>query len=294
MYMRLTPTTTIQEMTVSQLTDCITKYGGSVNGDMSHSELCELLCSYQRSRSLATWHDHATILKMGFLMITIHTLYDPAVFLTDEEYKQKYPNHLPVSVQSEVEQPEVYMSLGRSSVEDQAAVVGVRTDCLHDLSLPLDAGNEIKVRDKLRYFTGDHPAAQFEQGTKQGGTYKCGVCGCKDGLFDQAHSLQYCWRNLHDLQSIAISGVFGREAGVITPFDNLKVDQLRTELRARVEDTSMKKGVLRDMLDNILRGVMRVPALLLTDPTQTLTALNLSEYEVVASEPLHDLKGHII
>ena len=108
--------------------------------------------------------------------------------------------------------------------------------------------------------------------------------GCKDSLFDdQAHSLQYCWKNLHDLQSIAISGVFGREKGVLTPFDNLRVDKLRTELQARgVEDTSMKKGVLRDMLDNILRGVMRVPALLLTDPIQLLTCLNLHNYEVVA------------
>ena len=188
------------------------------------------------------------------------------------------------------------LSLGESSVEEQAAVIGDRIDCLQDLSLTLDAGNEMQIKDTLRYFTGDHPAAQFEQGTKQGGIYNCGVWWCKDSLFDdQAHSLQYCWRNLHDLQSIAISGVFGREKGVLTPFDNLKVDKLRTEIQARgVEDTSMKKGVLRDMLDNILRGVMRVPALLLTDPTQTLTSLNLHNYEVVASEPLHDLKGHII
>ena len=101
----------------------------------------------------------------------------------------------------------------------------------------------MQIKDTLRYFTGDHPAAQFEQGTKQGGIYKCGVCGCKDSLFDdQAHSLQYCWRNLHDLQSIAISGVFGREKGVLTPFDDLRVDKLHTELQARgVEDTSMKK-----------------------------------------------------
>ena len=76
------------------------------------------------------------------------------------------------------------------------------------------------------------------------------MCGCKDSLFDdQAHSLQYCWRNLHNLRSIPISGVFGREKVVLTPFDNhLEVDKLRTELQARgVEDTSMKKGVLRDM-----------------------------------------------
>lgn len=83
------------------------------------------------------------------------------------------------------------------------------------------------MEDTLRFFTGDHPAAQFEQGTKHGGTYKGGVCG---------------WRDLQTLQTVATSGVYGKEAGVIKPFDNLKVAQLRTELTARgIRDTSMKK-----------------------------------------------------
>ena len=47
------------------------------------------------------------------------------------------------------------------------------------------------------------------------------------------------------------------------------------------------------MLDNILRGVARLPALL-TDPSRSLLCLDLDKYEVVANEPLHDLKGHII
>lgn len=37
-----------------------------------------------------------------------------------------------------------------------------------------------------------------------------------------------------------------------------------------------------------------MPALLLTNPTQNLSDINLDKYEVVASEPLHDIKGHII
>ena len=181
-------------------------------------------------------------------------------------------------------------------MEDQAGLVGNRVDCLGDLSVALDIGNGVKMADTLRFFTGDHPAAQFEQGTKQGGTYKCDVCGCKETMFnDQAHSLQYTWRDLQTLQTVAISGVHGKEAGAIKPFDNLKVAQLRTELTARgIQDTSMKKKALRDMLDNILHGVVRVPALLLPNPTQTLASLNLQKYEVLASEPLYDLKGHLI
>ena len=58
-------------------------------------------------------------------MITVHTLYDPAVFLTDSEYRAQ--NQF---VQSEVEQPEIYMlSPASTSVEDQAALTGDRVEC---------------------------------------------------------------------------------------------------------------------------------------------------------------------
>ena len=56
----------------------------------------------------------------------------------------------------------------------------------------------------------------------------------------------------------------------------------------------MTKPVLQEMLEQLLQGVASVPALLLTNPTQSLSSLNIDKYEVVASEPLHDLKGHII
>ena len=102
-----------------------------------------------------------------------------------------------ICIQSEVEQPEIYMfSLGSSSVEDEAALVGDRVECLADLSIPK---NNI-------FSPGDHPAAQFEQGTKQGGTYKCGTCGSKESMFDdQGHSLSYKWCSLEDLHCTVTS-----------------------------------------------------------------------------------------
>ena len=137
-YMKLTPTEAIDSMSDSELKEKLTKFGHS-NGDSTHNELCETVSNLEHSRTLAMWHDHATILKRGVIMITVHTLYDPAVFLTDSEYQAQ--NQLPqaVCVQSEVEQPEIYMlSLGSSSVEDQAALTGDRVECLADLSIPLD------------------------------------------------------------------------------------------------------------------------------------------------------------
>ena len=157
------------------------------------------------------WHDHATILKMGFVMITVHVMYDPAVFYTDEEYQQLHAG-VDVNIQAEVEQPEIHL-----------------------------------------------------------------------------------WRSLKEMQTLATGGRVGSQPGALRPFD-LKVKELRSELEARgmVVDNTMHRADLQKSLDKILRGVMRVPALLLSNPTQQLTSLNLEKYEIVASEPLHDIKGHVI
>ena len=70
---------------------------------------------------------------------------------------------------------------------------------------------------------------------------------------------------------------------------------MRTELGARGKVFhNLKKDELQKSLNGTLRGVTRVPSLLLTDPTQSLLSLHLEKYEVVASEPLHDIKGHLI
>ena len=97
--MRLIPESTITTMTRPQLTERLnTECDGK-----SVEELRDLLRQAQTSRFLCMWHDHATILKMGFIMVTVHIMYDPVVFYTDEEYKQLNPGVIDVNVQAEVE-----------------------------------------------------------------------------------------------------------------------------------------------------------------------------------------------
>ena len=55
-------------------------------GDLSHNEMLTIIANQQRQRSLVVWHDHATILNNGLIMITVHVVYDKAMFLTNEEY----------------------------------------------------------------------------------------------------------------------------------------------------------------------------------------------------------------
>ena len=78
------------------------------------TEIQESTPSPQCQRHLAMWHDHATVLNKGLIMVTVHVLYDIAVFLSNKEYTVLTGRS--VNVQAEVEQPMVYMlTLGSSS-----------------------------------------------------------------------------------------------------------------------------------------------------------------------------------
>ena len=65
------------------------------------------LAKIQRSRTLVCWHDHATILGTGYIMITINALYDTGVYMTEEEDRTKY-GRLANNLQSIIERPDIY------------------------------------------------------------------------------------------------------------------------------------------------------------------------------------------
>ena len=122
--------------------------------------------------------------------------------------------------------------ISSSSLEDQAAFLQDRINCLHSLSDSIQASNGVPITDKLRFFVGGHPAKQYERGTQQGGKYKCGGCGVREVMDDLAHTLQHSWRSLHDIQNIAIAGKLGRQQGELKPFELFRVQQIREELHA--------------------------------------------------------------
>ena len=76
--------------------------------------------------------------------------------------------------------------------------------------------------------------------------------------------------------------------------DNLKVQELRTELHMRGKVTAGKrKPELERDFDELQRGTANVPALLRGVPEEPLAELGLNCYEISPIEPLHDLKGHL-
>ena len=219
--MRLNTDEELEKMSLSELHSLVAKFQQPFPQSTIMEELRSTIKTNQRARNLVLWHDHGTILGLGTILMTIHVAYDTATFYTQAEYAQRFGST--ENVQSMVERPEIYMfAAGSSAAEDQAALLQDRIDCLPNLSSPIQASNGISINDKLSFMIGDHPAQQFERGTQQGGTYKCGGCGCKNTVLeDLAHALHCEWRSLKDLQCTALAGKLGKQPGAIKPFTNL-------------------------------------------------------------------------
>ena len=129
-----------------------------------------------------------------------------------------------------------------------------------------------------------------------GGNYKCGSCGChSDMMEDLAHAFQLKWCSLSNLQSLAPAGMHGGQINILKPFQTLNTSQLQAELRQRnVFHSATNKKDCYAILAQTPMGVQRVPTLLLSSPSQSLSSLHLENYEILDSEPLHDIKGHFL
>ena len=270
MYMRLHTDAEVENMSRQDLTSVLNLAQVVYDANADDNTLRELLRQFERMRTIGIWHDHSTLLGKGYVMITAKVMYDTAVFKTKQELEG-------TSIQAYIEQPELHMlAVCSSAVEDQAALIGDRISCISDLSTQLDSrGTE--VTDKLVFFYGDKAAQQVERGTQQGGTYKCGSCGCESHMMDDfVYSMRCTCRSLSDLQAVALAGKYGKQPSVIRPFQTLSTRELQEELRARnVYHMCTTKRSLQKELARVLKGVQRVPTLLLQNPEETLPNMQL-------------------
>ena len=51
--------------------------------------LCDRLKKYECTRNIILWHDASSFANHGHLVFMVHILYDPAIHLTNEEYRKK-------------------------------------------------------------------------------------------------------------------------------------------------------------------------------------------------------------
>ena len=152
----------------------------------------------------------------------------------------------------------------------------------------------IEIRDLLHFFHGDSPAAQFECGHNRAGHYICTSCTASVSEFDV---IPTCYRSpivdLNHRQSFILRGTTWKTAAT-KPFEGLKVEELRSEFRARkmIHDGKTKNELQKE-LTQLRKGIQSFPALLQPFPEKRLQDIHLSQYEISPCEPLHDMKGHM-
>ena len=179
----------LTEMKLFEVQDLLNKIN-EWNDNDSDSNLRLKLQEHATRRNLQIWHDASVISNYGHILFTVNTLYDPAVYYTDQEYFLKTGKLC--NVQTIIEQPEIYI-VGRCRANDeQLSYVEIRLDCLSQLNQLLLLENDVKIKDTMRLFHGDGPAAQLEAGQQKGGNYYCPVCEISaHRCNDIAHSY-YC------------------------------------------------------------------------------------------------------
>ena len=139
------------------------------------------------------WIDHASVLSHGHLLGLVKCMYSKRFFYTSQEIFERTGEH--IDVQAIVEFPETYfLAKCRDTIDDKLTFIESRREDIDELvfDVQLTQTDDRKVRDRLRFFTGDEPERQFEAGQSIGGAYPCTGCSVPATSFSD---LTRCFRS---------------------------------------------------------------------------------------------------
>ena len=109
---------------IEELRSAIRVFRPHLDENVSIEELKLMLKTAQRTRTLAFWHDHATILEQGYILMTVHVIY---VLMQDKSG----------NIQTVVEEPFIYLfGLNSSTIEDQAGLCNTTLPAIDLATLP--------------------------------------------------------------------------------------------------------------------------------------------------------------
>jgi hypothetical protein len=145
-------------------------------------------------------------------------LYDPAVFLTDQEYRETFPEKPPLNVQAFIEKPQIFiLAQSPSSVSACLSYVQTRVQDFAELSEPIECLDGILIQDILRVSSVDGPERDFKAGQRIGGTYKC-ICGVET---KNHPNLVHCFRrryiSLEEKRQLLLKGKLWRNTSTSNP-----------------------------------------------------------------------------
>ena len=97
--------------------------------DNTREVLLNKLVSFERTRHLMFWHDGSILANHSHILMTVGVMYDKAIFLTEDEYFQKY-NKTIHNIQAIVEEPFLYILTRCPANDAQLAYTATRCEDL--------------------------------------------------------------------------------------------------------------------------------------------------------------------
>jgi len=106
----------------------------------------------ERKHHFMIWADNSTPLNHGHLLLTVNSVYDEALYITNEEMKAKGKGD--IDVQAVVERPHVYIlgTCGSCKVH-QLAYINNRQAYLQNLDIKITTSNGAEITDTVHFFS---------------------------------------------------------------------------------------------------------------------------------------------
>ena len=117
------------------------------------------LKKFERTCNLIFWHDGSTISNHSHILVMVSCLYDPAIFLTDEEYSKS--NGVLANLQAIVEKPFLYILARSPSTDQQLLYSNERLADILKIEKPIQTPDGIPIYDTVRTFKGKELCLQL-------------------------------------------------------------------------------------------------------------------------------------
>ena len=154
------------------------------------------------------------------------------------------------------------MGLVVPAIESQMSFVPTRQEDLRNLANAVMTESGVPINDIMRFMNGNNPAIQFEDGKQHGGHYPCVGCyGNINSSYDHEYMVPRKYKSLNENREFVDAGPASK-AYSLYPYKDLKVEDIRKELKARGASYKGTKNDLQKELAEILGGTVRKPALL--------------------------------
>lgn len=273
----------------------INEYCEHQDEKLNKEDLLKRLTQHNTTRHLMMWHDGSSLASHGYLLLMVATMYDRALHISESEFKDEFGL---TDIQSFIEKPFMYLIARCPSNNQQILYTKERMDDLHEIDTSIMIG-DVPIKDVVRVFKGDKPAAQFEAGQQKGGNDPCFCCSINANLIPSfVHSSSLPYTNIEDrLSELLLSERSQNQSKMkkMKVFEKLKKHEIVEELNSRNIKFTCEAPVLtlQSKIEDTMHGIQRVPALMYEEPLQGLNFFNLNNYEILSTEPLHDVSNHI-